>query len=96
MRNPDSGGQQLRSQFPTHIEDGRLFILKLDVKNSQAISQAFEIAKEKYGRIDVVFNNAGCVIIGEFEGIPEESARELFDVHLLLFTSEVAETQSIP
>jgi NAD(P)-dependent dehydrogenase (short-subunit alcohol dehydrogenase family) len=84
MRNPESGGKQLRSQFPTHIADGRLFILKLDVKNSQAISQAFETVKERYGCIDVVFNNAGYAIMGEFEGTPEESAREMFDVCFLL------------
>jgi NAD(P)-dependent dehydrogenase (short-subunit alcohol dehydrogenase family) len=93
MRNPGSGGQQARSQFPTHIADGWLLILKLDVKNSQATSQTFDTAKERYGRIDVVFNNAGYAILGEFEGTPEESARDLFDVRLLFSMCEFAQTR---
>jgi NADP-dependent 3-hydroxy acid dehydrogenase YdfG len=87
MRNTESGGQQLRSQFPNHIADGRLLILTLDVKNSQAISQTFETVRVKYGRIDVVFNNAGYAIVGEFEGTPEKSAREMFDVRLPFFST---------
>lgn len=49
----------------------RLLVLKLDVKELQDIIDGFAKAKEVFGRIDVVFNNAGygtqvgdfCVIV---------------------------------
>ncbi|KZT04686.1 NAD(P)-binding protein [Laetiporus sulphureus 93-53] len=48
--------------------EDRLLILKLD-------------AERRFGRIDVVFNNARFGILGELEGIPENTARGLFDVN---------------
>lgn len=84
MRNPASSAEQLTFKYASHISSGKLLTLKLDVTNSQEISQVFQTVKEKYGRVDVVFNNAGWAIIGEVEGIPEDKARELFDVCLSL------------
>ncbi|KAG1865847.1 NAD(P)-binding protein [Suillus subalutaceus] len=40
---------------------------------------AFLKAREAFGRIDVVFNNAGLCIIGEAEGMPDDDAKLLFD-----------------
>ena len=37
----------------------RLLTLKLDVSKPQEIVDAFAAAKDKFGRIDVVVNNAG-------------------------------------
>ncbi|KAF9221717.1 NAD(P)-binding protein [Gyrodon lividus] len=38
-------------------------------------------ARQAFGRIDVVFNNAGQSMMGEVESVPEEDARRLFDVN---------------
>lgn len=58
----------------------KLLVLKLDVTKPNDIVDAFNKAKEVFGRIDVVFNNAGYSVVGEIEGTPEEVARGLFDV----------------
>lgn len=66
----------LRANYPPT----QLLILKLDVTNPQDITDAFQKTKEVFGRIDVVFNNAGYALIGEVEGTSEEAARSLFEV----------------
>lgn len=59
----------------------QLLILKLDVTKLQDIKDAFSTAKATFGRIDVVFNNAGYSLAGEIEGTPEADARALFDTN---------------
>lgn len=59
----------------------QLLVLKLDVTKSEDVVNAFAKVKESFGRVDVVFNNAGYGILGEFEGTPEEVARSLFEVN---------------
>jgi len=57
----------------------RLLVLPLDVTVPSDITTAFLKARETFGRIDVVFNNAGLCIIGEAEGMPNDDAKLLFD-----------------
>lgn len=58
----------------------KLLVRKLDVTKSQEITDAFSAAKEAFGRIDVVYNNAGYTLVGEAEVVPAEEARAIFDV----------------
>jgi NADP-dependent 3-hydroxy acid dehydrogenase YdfG len=58
----------------------QLLVLKLDVTIKEEVAAAFITAKQTFGRIDVVFNNAGYGIISEVEGIREDNARNLFEV----------------
>ncbi|KAF9790396.1 hypothetical protein BJ322DRAFT_1104054 [Thelephora terrestris] len=76
LRKP-SALDHLREKYPPN----RLHILKLDIVDKEDIITAFEYAKKELGRIDIVFNNAGCGVIGEIEGTPEEVARKVFDVN---------------
>ena len=55
--------------------------LKLDVDNVKDIENAFAEAKKAFGRIDVVFNNAGWAAVAETEAHPEEEARKIFDTN---------------
>ncbi|KAI0643337.1 hypothetical protein C8Q79DRAFT_1012629 [Trametes meyenii] len=59
----------------------RLLVVKLDVTSPADIKVAFSQAKAAFGRIDVVFNNAGYFVIGEAEAIPDDVARPLFEVN---------------
>ncbi|KAJ7091385.1 hypothetical protein B0H15DRAFT_906389 [Mycena belliarum] len=59
----------------------RLLVLKVDVTKVDEITAAFDAAKKAFGRIDVVFNNAGYGIIGEIEGTSDANGRNLFEVN---------------
>ncbi|OAX39112.1 NAD(P)-binding protein [Rhizopogon vinicolor AM-OR11-026] len=59
----------------------RLLILPLDVTVPSDITDAFVKARETFGRVDVVFNNAGICLISEVEGMPEGDAKHLFDTN---------------
>ncbi|KAG8215237.1 hypothetical protein J3R82DRAFT_8783 [Butyriboletus roseoflavus] len=59
----------------------KLLILKVDVTNQADIDCAFARTKEVFGRLDVVFNNAGYSIFGEAEMTPIDLARAMFEVN---------------
>lgn len=65
----------LKTQYPDQI-----LVIKVDVTKEDEIKTAFSQAVTEYGRIDVVFNNAGFIVIGEVEGTPMANAKETFDV----------------
>jgi len=67
---------------PRTWTDGQLLILKVDVSNPDDIKDAFRTAEIRFGRIDVVYNNAGFSVMGELESTPEEEARKMFDVNV--------------
>ncbi|KAF7366856.1 NAD(P)-binding protein [Mycena sanguinolenta] len=68
-------------ELETKTQKKQLLVLKLDVTIKEEISAAFITAKQTFGRIDVVFNNAGCGILSEVEGVTEVNARNLFEVN---------------
>ncbi|KAJ7636328.1 hypothetical protein FB45DRAFT_1024450 [Roridomyces roridus] len=59
----------------------RLLVVKCDVTKPTDIHAAFAEATAKFGRVDVVFNNAGYAIAGEIEGLPEDASRAMFEVN---------------
>lgn len=59
----------------------RLLVLRLDVTKPTEMIAAFAASKEKFGRIDVVVNNAGFGVIAEVEGMTESTARDMFEVN---------------
>ncbi|KAJ8453449.1 hypothetical protein ONZ45_g19713 [Pleurotus djamor] len=63
-----------------HSSD-KLLIVKCDVTKLHDITSAFDLAYEKFGRVDVVFNHAGTTIFSEAETEQEELARNLFEVN---------------
>ncbi|OJT10627.1 hypothetical protein TRAPUB_12875 [Trametes pubescens] len=59
----------------------RLRVIKLDVTKLADIDAAFMQAKAAFGRVDIVFNNAGYVAVGESEAMPDDVARQQFEVN---------------
>ena len=59
----------------------QLLVLRADVTTPDDVKVAFSRAKDVFGHIDVVYNNAGQTIIGEVESVPIEMARALFEVN---------------
>ncbi|KIJ39278.1 hypothetical protein M422DRAFT_781104 [Sphaerobolus stellatus SS14] len=62
-------------------DSSRLLVLKLDVKNPEEIKSVFAKVKETYGRLDVVYNNAGYAVLAEAEATPVDTARDMFEVN---------------
>ena len=54
---------------------------KCDISNLTEIEAAFDHIKEKYGKIDILINNAGYGISGATELISDEMTKKLFDVN---------------
>ncbi|KAH0826056.1 NAD(P)-binding protein, partial [Lanmaoa asiatica] len=76
LRKPEALSD-LVAQYPST----RLVVVKLDVTQHAEISAAFAKAQEAFGRVDVVFNNAGKMINGELESVDDEHAREMFEIN---------------
>ena len=56
--------------------------LKLDVTKTDEIASAVKAAHEKFGRIDVLVNNAGYGVFGAFEEITDQQFREQYETNV--------------
>jgi NADP-dependent 3-hydroxy acid dehydrogenase YdfG len=59
-----------------------VFVTKLDVLELDTIEQAIHSGIEKFGKIDVVLNNAGYGLMGTFESAKRESIMRQFGVNV--------------
>ncbi|KAI1781665.1 NAD-P-binding protein [Ganoderma leucocontextum] len=59
----------------------RLLVLQLDVTQQDQVVTAFAEATHAFGRIDVVFNNAGFGDGGELEAMEETKARAILETN---------------
>lgn len=67
----------LARQYP-----GDLVPMTLDVTDRAAVFAAVERAASTFGRLDIVVNNAGAMLLGMVEEASEEQIRAHFDVNL--------------
>lgn len=74
MRNPQP--------IPSLEGNAHVLISKLDVQDTSTISSAIEEGIARFGKIDVLINNAGFGMNGLFEAIPAEKALEQFEVNV--------------
>lgn len=56
--------------------------LPLDVTQEDSIKQTIECINQRYGRIDVLVNNAGYAVRGAVEEVPIEQAQQMYDVNV--------------
>ncbi|KAJ4484454.1 hypothetical protein C8R41DRAFT_921705 [Lentinula lateritia] len=73
-RNPAT-----HDELSTRYKD-QLLAYKLDVTKEDEIKSAFAAGVKRFGRIDVVVNNAGIGLFGEIEAVPEEDARHIMEL----------------
>ncbi|KAJ7621212.1 hypothetical protein FB45DRAFT_928659 [Roridomyces roridus] len=69
--------KELQAKYPAD----QLLVTRLDVTKPDEVVAAFNAAKEHFGLVSVVVNNAGFGLLSEIEGTPEKDAREQFDVN---------------
>jgi NAD(P)-dependent dehydrogenase (short-subunit alcohol dehydrogenase family) len=57
-------------------------VLSLDVTRRDAVFKAIDAAHRRFGRLDVVVNNAGYALIGALEEVEESEVRAIMDTNL--------------
>lgn len=60
---------------------GKAFAIKMDVTNSSEVSEGIEAIIKKFGKIDVVVNNAGFGFAGGIEETSIEEVRNVFEAN---------------
>jgi 3-oxoacyl-[acyl-carrier protein] reductase len=61
---------------------GQAIGIKLDVTNRENVSQMVSIVMSRYGRIDVLVNNAGIVMDAQLKKMTDEQFDKVIDVNL--------------
>ncbi|KAK5109624.1 hypothetical protein LTR62_006861 [Meristemomyces frigidus] len=64
-----------------HTTKDNFLAIDLDVTEQKSIDAAFDKAIAQFGRIDVVVNNAGYGLSGEFESVSDRQARTQMEVN---------------
>ena len=71
------------ARHPEELEGiGCAMALRLDVVDDASIDSAVKAVLERYGRIDVLVNNAGYAIRGAIEELDLDSVTRMFDVNV--------------
>jgi NAD(P)-dependent dehydrogenase (short-subunit alcohol dehydrogenase family) len=72
--------EDFKSSITEHQEN--FLPLKLDITSDKDVKNAIQISIEKFGRIDVIVNNAGYSLVGSMEEMTDEEFRQTVDVNL--------------
>ncbi|MET3207514.1 UNVERIFIED_CONTAM: NAD(P)-dependent dehydrogenase (short-subunit alcohol dehydrogenase family) [Paenibacillus sp. PvR008] len=65
------------------IKSNHIMVLELDVKKKETIQNAVAKAIQRFGKIDVLLNNAGYGTMGILEAATDEQIRSQFEVNVL-------------
>lgn len=80
MRKPESAPASLKALAAEKGSD--VVIAPLDVTNPVMRKDAIDLAIQRFGRVDVLVNNAGITARGAFEDTPEDLWRAIFETNL--------------
>lgn len=78
-RGAEKLAAELREEAETPL---RVVPLSMDVRSAESVRAAFQEVKERAGRLDVLVNNAGVLVVGTVEMVSIEQAQDLFETNL--------------
>lgn len=76
VRNPDSVAD-LRATYGDRVTS-----VAFDARDTNKAASLVQVAVDRYGRLDVLVNNAGRAIVGAAEEVTDKQLRDLMDLHL--------------
>ncbi|KJY32771.1 SDR family NAD(P)-dependent oxidoreductase [Streptomyces sp. NRRL S-495] len=86
LENGDNVAALARDTSPldetAQAHGGRLLLVRTDVRDERAVQGAVDAALARFGRIDVVANNAGYGLFGAVEEVSDAQARAVFDTNV--------------
>jgi NADP-dependent 3-hydroxy acid dehydrogenase YdfG len=65
------------------VELDNVLVTRLDVTDLDSINSAIESGIKKFGKIDVLVNNAGYGAMGPLEAFPIENIKRIFDTNIV-------------
>ena len=71
------------SESDSELTDLGMLVTELDVTKEDTIKKAVAETVDKFGKIDVLLNNAGYGSYGVLEATPERAIRKQFDVNVI-------------
>lgn len=66
----------------SHAKDDQVLVLKLDVTKPDQVAAAVKAAEDRFGRIDVLANNAGIGYFAAIEEGEDAEVRKMFEVNV--------------
>lgn len=72
------------------LPDTDINYLKADVTNYEEVKRVIDYAMEKYGRIDVVFNNAGIMPTGNLIEARRDEWKQMLDINIMGVLNAIA------
>lgn len=76
----------ITARNPGDVKDlasnGEALVLKLDVTDQSQVNSAIKAAEKKFGRIDVLVNNAGIGYFAAVEESDEKEVRRMFEINV--------------
>ena len=87
MRNPDRDGAAVQA-----LDPDRVAVLRCDVTDRASIDAAAREARERFGRIDALFNNAGYGLYGPIEDLSEDEILRQMDTN---FVGQIRVAQAV-
>lgn len=73
---------RLRQRLGPAAESANLLPLAVDLVSESSVGEAIQAALKRFGRIDVVVNNAAYTQFGSLEEVTDEEARDVFNINV--------------